>query len=39
MTMFKEIEQVKKEIQEHATIGWCHLVKDTDHFDIGVAYS
>ena len=42
--MFKEIEQVKKEIQEHegfrdtiysdslgfATIGWGHLVKDTD---------
>jgi len=53
MTMFKEIEQVKKEIQEHegfrdtiysdslgfATIGWGHLVKDTDHFEKGVAYS
>ena len=51
--MFKEIEQVKKEIQEHegfrdtiysdslgfATIGWGHLVKDTDHFEEGVAYS
>ena len=50
--MFKEIEQVKKEIQEHegfrdtiysdslgfATIGG-HLVKDTDHFEEGVAYS
>ena len=49
--MFKEIEQVKKEIQEHegfrdtiysdslgfATIGWGHLVKDTDHFEEGVA--
>ena len=53
MTMFKEIDQVKKEIQEHegfrdtiysdslgfATIGWGHLVKDTDHFEKGVAYS
>ena len=51
--MFKEIEQVKKEIQEHegfrdtiysdslgfATIGWGHLVKDTDHFEKGKAYS
>tara|TARA_B100001094_G_scaffold96689_1_gene92713 strand:+ start:1598 stop:2065 length:468 start_codon:yes stop_codon:yes gene_type:complete len=51
--MFKEIEQVKTEIQEHegfrdtiysdslgfATIGWGHLVKDTDNFEKGVAYS
>lgn len=51
--MFKEIEQVKKEIQEHEgfrdtiysdslgfdTIGWGHLIKDTDLFEKGVAYS
>ena len=53
MEMFDDIEEIKKEIQEHEgfrdtiysdslgfdTIGWGHLIKDTDNFEKGKAYS